>query len=170
MNSLREVKNLWWNKNMKELVILVGNIGSGKSTLSKQYAEKGYVIISRDALRYMIGGGKYRFDPIIEPGISAGNLSLIQIFMELGESIVIDETNLLRRIRFNYLALADQFNYKKKAVVLPYLSKEESVKRKMQNPHDTKQEKWEELWEKFDSIIEFPTVEEGFNSVEYLEK
>jgi len=37
----------------KELIILVGNIGTGKTTESKKLAKKGYIIISRDAFRYV---------------------------------------------------------------------------------------------------------------------
>jgi dephospho-CoA kinase len=35
----------------KEIILLIGNIASGKSTIAKQYAKKGYVVISRDSLR-----------------------------------------------------------------------------------------------------------------------
>ena len=47
----------------KQVKILVSNIGGGKTTLSKRYVEFGYVVISRDTLRYGIGNGEYIFNP-----------------------------------------------------------------------------------------------------------
>ena len=52
---------------MKNLIILVGNIGSGKSTYAKKYQKKGYIVIARDQLRYAIGGGEYIFNTKYEP-------------------------------------------------------------------------------------------------------
>jgi len=53
----------------KELIILIGNLGTGKSTFAKTLVEKGYINISRDSLRYMIGAGKYIFNKEFEQSI-----------------------------------------------------------------------------------------------------
>ena len=49
---------------MSKIIVLVGNIGSGKTTWIKKFLKKTkgkYVVVSRDAIRYMMGGGKYIF-------------------------------------------------------------------------------------------------------------
>ena len=147
---------------MKKLVILIGNIGNGKSTLAKEYAKKGYVIICRDALRYMIGGGDYIFNPKLEPAIIAGAVDITRWFMELGVNIIIDEVNVSKKYREHYLELAKENGYKSFAVVLPRLSKKESVDRRMNNSHGIQTRKiWEDVWNKFNDRYEYPSKEEA---------
>jgi predicted kinase len=152
---------------MKKLVILIGNIGSGKSTLAKEYAKKGYVIICRDALRYMIGGGDYIFNLELEPAIIDSAIDITLDFMNLGVDIVIDEVNVSKKYRLSYLALAKEHGYNTIAVVLPRLSKEESVDRRMIKSHGVQntREIWEQVWDKFNKRYEYPSKEEGFYSI-----
>ena len=69
---------------MSQVYSIEGNIGSGKSTLAKEYVKKGYSVISRDAFRYMIGGGKYIFDVELEPIIKKSTKLMVKTFMEKG--------------------------------------------------------------------------------------
>ena len=57
------------------------------------------------------------------------------------------------------------------AVVMPVLSMRESVERRMTNPHGQPSRKlWRRVWKNFRDMYEVPTVEEGFNSILYVEK
>ena len=151
---------------MKELIILIGNVGSGKSTLVKQYQEKGYVVIARDNLRYAIGGGKYVFNVKYEPIIKEIEETMLYEFLELDVNIIIDETNMTKMGRDRFIFLAKSVHYKIKAIELRKLSKKESVDRRMTNPHGTPDRKvWEGVWEKFNDIYESPTTQEGFDEV-----
>lgn len=67
---------------MKKLIILIGNIGCGKSTLAKKLVKKGYCIISRDSFRYMIGAGNYIFDLKYEPAVKCANLNTVECFFK----------------------------------------------------------------------------------------
>lgn len=150
----------------KELVILIANIGNGKSTLAKQYAKKKYFIISRDSLRYMIGAGDYTFLYQTEPFIKKSALKILDTFMQSGYNLVWDETNVSKNLRVSAIKLAKKNNYKVVAVVLPRLSKKLSVKRRMTNPHGQFDKSlWESVWEKFDSIYEFPKKSEGIDKI-----
>ncbi len=71
-------------KKKPEIIILVGNIGSGKTTLAKKYAKKGYVIIARDDLRYNIGAGQYVFDRKLEKAIWQTEIDMVYNFLQLG--------------------------------------------------------------------------------------
>jgi predicted kinase len=151
---------------MKEIIILVGNIGSGKSTLAKEYAKKGYVIISRDSLRYMIGGGNYRFDKKLEPFIKQSAVEVLRVFLRSGQNLVYDETNVSKSLRKPTIQLAKIYGYKVVAVVLPRLSKEVSVARRLKTPHGNFSKKtWEWVWEQFDTIFEMPEKSEGIDRI-----
>ena len=81
------------------IIILVGNIGSGKSTLARKYQEQNYIVISKDNLRYSIGGGNYIFYPMFEPIIWKTELYLLRSFLKLGVNIVIDGVALSKKLR-----------------------------------------------------------------------
>ena len=155
----------------KKLILLVGNIGSGKTTLAKIYQKKGYVIITRDGLRYSIGGGEYIFNYDYEPIIWDTELYLLESFLMLGVNIVIDEVGITKDMRARYLQAALKYNYIIKCIVLPKLSKKESVDRRMNDPHGQPDRKlWEEVWEKFNSQYETPSYDEGIDIIRYLEE
>lgn len=149
-----------------ELIILIGNIGNGKSTLAREYVKKGYVIISRDSFRYMIGGGNYRFDLKLEKFIKKSAVATLKCFLKSGYNIVYDEVNLSKILRQPTIQLAKEFNYKVVGVQLKRLSQKESVDRRMKNPHGQYDRNlWNEVWERFDSIYEEPNLKEGFDKI-----
>jgi len=150
-----------------EVIVMVGNIGSGKSTKVKELQAMGYVVIARDTLRYAIGGGKYVFNYKYEPIIHATEKYLFRKFLDLGVNIVVDETNVTVEGRAVIIKEAKQRGYTVKCIVMKKLSKELSVDRRMTNPHDCPvREVWEEVWEKFDSMYVAPLEDEGFDLVE----
>ena len=157
-----------------ELVILVGNIGSGKSTLCKRYIKKGFVVISRDSLRYMIGAGEYIFDLKYEPAIHAANLAILESFLAWGHNVVMDEVNVSRKLRSAYISIARgmiSHEYKITGIVLPRLSKEVSVQRRLQSPHGNfPRSTWEQVWENFNRMYESPTKSEGFDKIIRLKR
>ena len=154
----------------KEIIVMVGNIGSGKSTLVKKYANTGYVIVSRDSIRYGIGAGTYTFDLGLEPAVKEAEDATISSFMKLGVNIVIDEVGMSVFMRKNYLSLAKKYGYTAIACILPTLSMKVSVDRRMQDPHGQYNRLlWEVIWKNFDSMYECPSIKEGFKSIVYTE-
>jgi len=150
----------------KEVILLVGNIGNGKSTLAKTYATKGFVIIARDALRYMMGAGDYVFDRDLESVVFKSELALVRNFMKKGVNLVIDEIGINKKLRARYLKEAKRHGYKTRAVVLYRLPMKESVDRRMKDPHGQFNRKlWENVWSRFDSQYTEPTLEEGFTKI-----
>ena len=153
---------------MPKCIILTGNIGSGKSTLVKEYVKKGYIAIARDALRYNIGAGKYIFDLKLEHAIWETELDMLINFLELGVNIIIDEVGMSRLMRQRYFGVIDFWgkNHEVISIEMPKLSKKESVDRRMQDPHGTPDRKvWEGVWDKFNAQYEKPTKKEGFDKL-----
>lgn len=149
-----------------KVIILVGNIGSGKSTIAIEYQKKGYIVISKDQLRYAIGGGKYIFSVHLEPVVWQTELYMYKKFLRLGVDIIIDGTNVSRALRSKYIEDARYYDYKIICREMPKLSLKESVSRRMTNPHQRYDKRfWESLWTIFDNKYEKPTKKEGFNQI-----
>jgi len=161
------------NREMNTLYVLVGNIGSGKSTFTRKFIDEHphnkIVCVSRDFLRYMVGGGKYIFYPPFEPVIFDCNELIIERFMQENfTDIVVDEVNICLNYRDDYIRLAKKYGYKTVALVLPKLDKETSVARRMKNDHGNQgKEIWETVWDKFNRMYEEPTEEE-FDEVRHI--
>jgi predicted kinase len=154
---------------LKTLTILIGNIGSGKSTTCKDLVKDGDVIISRDAFRYMIGAGTYIFNPVLEKAIHKSTYKTLDAFMKIGVNVVVDETNMTIKSRKLYLALAKRYGYYKLAMVMPKYEKSYSVERRLKNNHgNNTKEVWETVWERFNLSYKAPTKEEGFDAVVYI--
>lgn len=151
---------------MKELIILVGNIGSGKSTLTKKYQEDGYVVIARDCLRYAIGGGTYVYNVNYEPIIFDTELHMLEAFLKLGVNLVIDEVGVSKAMRMRYILPAKDYGYTVKCHVLPQLLQKTAVDRRMQNPHGQyDRELWKQVWDRFQSQYEEPSFDEGIDEI-----
>ena len=165
-----------------ELIIMVGNIASGKSTWIKEYlaADGDSVVVSKDALRIMLGGGIYLWDGKLEPTIHTMTLDIIMELMSREADIIIDGTNMNVEGRSQYLQLTKKFNtplgydYKITAVVMPKLLLTKAMRRKFQfvtrngnQPQDMRT--WQEVWQRKDKAFEQPTAEEGFDSIIILE-
>jgi len=152
----------------KKCIIMVGNIGSGKSTYVKDLHGE-YAVVSRDKLRYMFGNGNYIFDTKLEPTVSAATFYIVDNLMETGVNIIVDETNVNIKMRKMYIGYAKMYGYEISAIVLPRLSMEESVNRRMNDPHGQYDRTvWENVWKKFDNSYIEPTLQEGFNSVHII--
>lgn len=155
----------------KQLVILIGNIGTGKSTYCEKYQKKGYVIIARDQFRYGIGGGKYIFNRDYESIIWETEHYMFRKFLDLGVNILIDEVGISKSMRNRYIPFAKEKGYEIIAIEMPHLCMGEAVSRRMINPHGQPDEKlWGQVWTKFEALYQPPTKEEGFDKVIKLEE
>lgn len=153
---------------MKRMYLLVGNIGSGKSTKAAQMAQSGdCVVISRDSMRHMLAGGGYSLSH--EQEITISLLVLLRSLMKKGIDVVIDETNLVRKYRKDKINYAKEFGYKCIAVVMPKISQAESVLRRItDNCRGTSAAKWADIHESFDHRTSKPTKQEGFDEIIHL--
>jgi len=156
---------------MKELIILMGNIGSGKSTYAKKYQKQGYVVIARDQLRYAIGNGNYIFNLDYEPIIWKTEFYIFKRFVNLGVNILIDGVGMSKSMRRRYIPYAKEKGYKITVIEMPRFCMEEAVSRRMKNPHGQPDHKlWEQVWTKFNNIYEIPLKKEGIDEIIKVKK
>ncbi len=172
-----------------KLIIMVGNIVSGKSTWIKKYLAKSKalneyfcedplktVVLSKDEIRRMLGAGSYIYDENLEPIIHTCLLDMVQNFMFIGVNIICDQTNMDAETRKPLLTMTKKFHrlgydYKTIAVVMPNPSKEKIIKRITYREGKlewapTPKEVWLDIWEKNNSKFEMPTKEEeGFDII-----
>jgi predicted kinase len=152
-----------------KIILFVGNIGSGKTTCIRQLMQKHFkqfVVVSRDDLRYMIGGGRYKFDVKLESAIYSSELKIISNFMRLKQNIIVDEVGINRKMRKRYIRLAKKYNYDVIVMQMPLLDKEVCVMRRMIAPHDCPDKKiWETVWEKFNKQYQAPSLKEGIKKI-----
>ena len=149
----------------KQMHIMVGNIGSGKSTYVKNM-EEDFVTISRDKIRYMLGNGKYVFIPELETSVFDGELEILKGLLKTGINIIIDETNMSDESRARYIKLAKKHKYEVTAVVFEKLSKSESVRRRTKDNHGLFSKKiWGEVWDRFNGKYVEPSEKEGIHNI-----
>jgi len=146
--------------------IMVGNIGGGKSTYIKDNITPA-TIISKDGIRYALGGGEYVFDPKLEPIVHSTTMHLTRKLCEAGVSrLVLDETNVQKKGRKQFIKIAQERDYEVIAVVLPDFDMDVAVDRRLTNPHcQPDRELWESVWTKFYEKFQYPTLEEGFDNI-----
>ena len=151
-----------------QIYFMIGNIGSGKSTWVKQNKKPEDVVISLDNLRYCFNNGEYRFNSLLEPDIFSTALWSLRLFLNnpLHPNIYLDNTNVNVKMRECFLDIVRDSMYNAVAIVMPQLTREEAVTRRMKNSHgNTSKEIWESIWDRFNTIYELPTIEEGFKEV-----
>ena len=96
---------------MKRLIICRGPPASGKTTWAKEWAmgdPEHRVRINQDDIRLMLG--KY-WVPAREPIVGAIQQEAVIAAMNFGVDIVIDNTNLNRKVVDAYIKVAEKFKY-----------------------------------------------------------
>jgi predicted kinase len=148
------------------LIILIGNIGSGKTTTVKKYAKEGYCVVCRDDFRTMLGGGIYKFNTRTERAIHQASRTLLENLMVESLDIIIDETNVTKRGRKTIIHIAKLFGYHVIGIVMPQLTKEKSIANRIKdNLRQTTVEQWGKVWDMFNRMYDEPELKEGFDEL-----
>ena len=98
------------------VILLVGCPGSGKSTWGRSYADRmGIVRLCPDEFRAKLGTGED--DQTVSPQAFGMTRSAMKNALELGQSVMIDATNMYKSTRKQFLDIAHKYNIKTMAVV-----------------------------------------------------
>ncbi len=99
----------------KELRILLGPPGCGKSTYAKKKAEEtGAKIVNLDEIRLMLG---HRYNPRQEIYVYQIGTQLVQGFMVDEQDVILDEAYTTLEVLLPYIQLAEHYSYRKVGVV-----------------------------------------------------
>lgn len=154
-----------------KVTILIGNIGSGKSTYIKKFP--GAYIVSRDNIRYMLGNGKYLYDEKFEDLVKYISYDIFDKYQDTClDHIIIDETNMDMDSRYYYISknqtCLPRYRYEIEAVVFKDYGEDEHVRRRLQSNHgDTDEMTWRQVYRDLKESYEHPTEEEGFDIIKY---
>lgn len=151
---------------MSKAIIMVGVIGSGKSTKAEEIASKEpeTIILNKDAIRTMFKG-VYVFDENLEPLVKqvAGHIIFEALYS--GRNIIIDETNISKAKRIAQIKyLRDKFpTIEINAIVFkPNIL---YLKRRLKEPRGYTTQKWTQIYEQMCASFELPDNSEGFDSI-----
>ena len=153
---------------MHHMFIMVGNIGCGKSTLTRKLWLRNTksIVLSRDAIRYMIGSGTYVFDVGLEPKIKEIEMFMLMRMMATERNIIIDEVGISIGTRYHYLKLAKDYGYCSHAIILKDPGIREAVARRMKHDaRNTPRKIWESVYKDFLRAWQTPTEKEGFKFI-----
>ncbi len=159
---------------MSKVIIMVGNVGSGKTAWIKGFVKKAFkddwLVVSKDALRTMLGGGYYKYDESLEPQIDYMSKFIIKNLLSLDKNIIVDETNCDVITRSYVTGLFDKSDIIT-AIVMPVLSKQRSMIRKSYADanYGYPPSVWREIWERKNSKYVKPDKHEGFDYIVEVE-
>jgi predicted kinase len=151
--------------------MLVGFIGSGKSTYSLKRASEGALIVNDDSIVNAIHAGMNTFYQVeMKHLYKEIEMLILQEGLKETKDIVIDCPNLDKKRRSRYINLAKNFNTYITAIVFPMISPEEHAKRRFNSDsrgYDL--EYWTKVAREHFKSYEPVSIDEGFNEIIYLE-
>lgn len=158
------------NRSSKPSVtVLVGMVGSGKTTLAREIAQNdpGTVYISNDEIVNLLHGGDYTaYEPALRPLYKQVEQHMVAAALAQGCNVVIDRTNLTRQQRRRFIALAETFGAKSiVALVMPCPPNEDLLENRMKEPRGYSREHWANVIAQHHQQAEAVTIEEGFTDI-----
>lgn len=149
---------------MNDVIMLMGIQASGKTSVSQEFIEKGYIHLNRDK----IGGSLERLVPMLAEGLAKGNKILLDNTFGTSKSrapfiqICKDQNIPIRCLHMNTSIEDAQFNAAKRII---------EKTGKLLSPEEMKNHKDPNIFPvavlfAYQKSFEEPTVSEGFSSVE----
>jgi predicted kinase len=153
---------------MSKCIILVGNIGSGKSTWVKEQG-KGALIINDDSIVLAVHGGA---DKSYSTGLKPLYKTIENIIFGFAATnnldIVVDRPNLSIRTRRRYVGLAHSFDMNVQAIIFPFENPRLHAERRMKDDgRGYTVEYWERVAANKNQNYEPPDKSEGFQEIVY---
>lgn len=145
------------------MILLVGQIASGKTTLAREYAKMGAAIVSEDAIVEAVHAGDYSaYRERHKPIYKAVENTIVLTALALGRLVVIDRTNLSKASRARFIALARSLDCDVDAIVFPLGAAALHAQRRADSDsRGLTFTTWLRVAERKEKEIEWPTAEEG---------
>ena len=151
---------------MNTLYLTIGAPGSGKSTYSKNFIkDKDIEYLSSDELRAKFGSGES--DQTCTNQVFDHIKKKVVEYLEMGNSVLIDATNINKKDRKYYIDIAKQNNTTVIGLVC-HATKDELIERNIKRGESGGRNVPIWVIEKMLNKYEPPTTEEGFNEIIYV--
>lgn len=150
-----------------KLVIMVGNIGSGKSTLSNKLASDfKFAVFNMDSIVEMLGGYEYtRYDKNKTDCYRDIRQFIVRNLLKKEFNCVIDSTNLTKKKRKEFIDIGKSL---KVSEIVAYdfgLGCDEYLSRRVNDPKGVDPSTWKSVYERMKNEYEAPTMDEGFTNI-----
>ena len=151
---------------MNTLYLTIGAPGSGKSTYSKNLIkDKDIKYLSSDELRAQLG--KDESDQTVTGQVFSYIKKKVVEYLEIGDSVLIDATNINKKDRKYYIDTAKRNNAKVIGLVCA-VTKDELIERNIKRGESGGRNVPVWVIEKMLNKYEPPTTEEGFDEIIYV--
>ena len=139
----------------RELIIMFGFPGSGKSTFINKYIEPfEYVIINQDILK-----------------TKNKCISATEKYMKINKNIVIDSLNYTKEMRKIYINIAQKYNYNVRCIVLNtnYEISKHNMLYRYYKSNGIESRIPDLVYNKMKKNMELPDINEGIKNIEYID-
>ena len=155
---------------MPKMEILVGMIGSGKSTYCRSRAAAGAVIVDLDAIVSMIHGGDYTaYTKANKVIYKSAELAVAHTAFAMGNDVIIDRTGITRSQRAKYIAIAKSLDILIQITHFKIETPEIHAKRRAEgDSRGVSYERWLEIAEHHFEVYDKPDESEGYDEIYYM--
>ena len=149
------------------LEVLIGPIASGKSTWTKERALEGALVSNDDSWVTAVHGGNYKlYNKKLKALYKSYEATTLNMGAVLGLDVIIDRTNLTRRMRSRYISLARSIDMPVIGIVFPIITAEVHAQRRASSDgrgHDYTY--WLKVCKEHLEQYEPPDTNEGFDKL-----
>ena len=145
-------------------IIIVGNVGTGKSKLAQKYSDIGYLRFNGDDIRKMFNNGKYIYTKEENGIIIDIKIAFLNSCGVIDANFIIDGTNISKQERTIYRQILGEDDVKL-SVVDYGMGNNKSLNRRLENPRDLEPNIWIDVHNKFMNEYEKPEKCEGFDDI-----
>lgn len=158
-----------------KVVIMVGNVGCGKSTLTRKMVEKNpnkYLVWNNDNFNFMMTSGLSSFTPLKNNFMNNMMYEFIKNCLCNNHCLIIDATNMTKKGRLRNIEtiknIVSELNNEIYLELVAYdfgPGDNKSLCRRLMEPRETGTYRWQEVHENFKRLYSTPVTDEGFDSI-----
>lgn len=155
-----------------KLQILVGMISSGKSTYCQNAANNGFLCLNDDAIVNMLHSNNYGlYDKQLKPIYKSIENNIVSSILLAKKSLIIDRgLNISFDGRRRWIAIAKSFDVICEAIVFKNEGPQIHANRRfISDSRGRSLQEWHEAANRHNSIYKEPSVEEGFDAINYID-
>ena len=155
----------------QQLIIMTGNIGSGKSLIARKYAQRGFVIISMDSIQQLMHGGIYGlYDRSLKLVYHRVEEEMVLESLRAGKSVLVDRTLMYPDARNRFIRMASFLSKGSPPITIMSLNfgqgSFENLENRMKEPRGLSFKKWQDIFHVMFELYQRPSLEEGFDIIQ----